>query len=72
MMFNYGVMGARVFGMDLFFGVGAAYNTFNGNSEKYWRNPDYIIEDKMMQYRVKNYWSFTMRMGLSIGIGWGN
>lgn len=71
MMFNYGVMGARVIGMDMFFGVGAAYNTFNGNSEKYWRNPDYTIEDQMMQYRVKNYWSFTMRIGLSLGIGWG-
>lgn len=71
MMFNYGVMGARVIGMDIFFGVGAAYNTFNGNSDKYWRNPDYTIEDQMMQNRVKNYWSFTMRMGMSIGIGWG-
>lgn len=71
-MFNYGIMAARVVGFDLFFGFGAAYNTFDGNDTKYWRNPDYLIEDRMMQYRVKNYWSFTMRMGLSIGIGWGN
>jgi len=71
LMFNYGVMGARIFGMDMFLGLGAAYNTFNGNDTKYWRNPDYNIEDRMMQYRVKNYWSYTMRMGISMGIGWG-
>jgi hypothetical protein len=69
LMGNLGFMGVAGFGLDLFFGAGVAYNQFNGNSSS-WNNADFVIEDAMMANRRPDYFSFSMRMGMSIGIGW--
>jgi len=58
----------NVIGVDLFMSFGAAYNQFDGCNET-WNNEDYIIEDAMGANRKENYWSFTMRKGMSIGLG---
>lgn len=68
-MINYGLQVLNVAGMDVFMGIGAAYNDFNGGNATYWRNPDFNIDDNFIANRVKNYWSYTMRFGLTIGIG---
>jgi hypothetical protein len=69
LMGNFGFMGVAGFGLDLFFGMGVAYNQFSGNSNS-WNNEDYIIEDAMIANRLPDYFSFSMRMGMSVGIGW--
>lgn len=68
-MVNMGWMGVNVIGIDLFMGFGAAFNQFNGGNQT-WNNENYTIEDAMLANRKESYWSFTMRMGMSIGLGY--
>jgi hypothetical protein len=67
-MVNFGFMGVRGFGIDLFMGFGAAYNTFDNQVAEY-STDDYFIDDALIENRPAEYWSFIMRMGVSIGIG---
>jgi hypothetical protein len=69
LMGNMGFMGVAGFGIDLFFGMGVAYNKFDGHSAS-WNNPELIVEDAMIENRLPDYFSFSMRMGMSMGIGW--
>jgi hypothetical protein len=67
-MVNMGFMGIAGFGIDSFFGIGAAYNQFDGGNPHY-GDENFQIEDAMVANRTQSYWSFSMRMGISIGIG---
>jgi hypothetical protein len=70
MMFNYGAMLVKGMGIDAFIGIGAAYNTFDGGNATYYRNADFEVSDAFVQNRPKNYWSYTMRIGVTMGLGW--
>jgi hypothetical protein len=67
-MVNFGYMAVAGFGVDVFMGFGAAYNQFNGNMPEY-ANDEFTLSDAMLANRPESYWSFTMRMGVAIGIG---
>jgi hypothetical protein len=67
-MVNFGFMGVRGFGIDLFMGFGAAYNKFDNQVTEY-STDEYFIDDALIENRPAEYWSFIMRMGVSIGIG---
>jgi hypothetical protein len=62
-------MGVAGSGIDMFFGAGVAYNQFRGNSTS-WNIEELVIEDALLQYRKPDYFSFSMRMGMSFGIGY--
>lgn len=70
-MLNFGFTMVKFFGVDFYVGIGGAYNTFeSGNSDKeLWDTLGYTYDDKMINYRKKNYWSLIGRAGISIGIG---
>jgi hypothetical protein len=67
-MVNFGYMGVAGFGVDVFMGLGAAYNQFDGQIAEY-NQEDYTLSDAMLEHRPTSYWSFTMRMGVAIGLG---
>lgn len=69
LMGNMGFMGVAGFGIDMFFGLGGAYNQFSGNTDT-WNSENFVIDDAMMANRKPGYFSFSMRMGVSVGIGW--
>ena len=69
-MLNMGMMAFSGIGGDMYFGIGAAYNQFDGGNDTYWNNEKYTINDGMLANRKASYFSFTMRLGVSIGIGW--
>jgi hypothetical protein len=68
-MLNMGMLALSGLAGDMYFGIGAAYNQFDGGNNDYWNKDTYTIEDKMLANRKTNYYSFTMRIGVSIGIG---
>jgi hypothetical protein len=68
-MINFGMMAVNGFGIDLFIGMGAAYNQFDAHLTEY-ESDAYVIEDALLENRPSNYWSFIMRMGISIGLGY--
>jgi hypothetical protein len=69
-MLNFGVMNLKGFGFDAYMGLGAAYNQFDGGNSEVWNKDGFTIEDKMVANRKPNYFSFIMRIGLSVGLGW--
>jgi hypothetical protein len=68
-LINFGFMGVNGFGIDFFMGMGAAYNNFDAHLTEY-ENEEYIIDDALVANRPSTYWSFIMRMGISVGIGY--
>jgi hypothetical protein len=68
-MVNMGYMGVFGFGIDMFMGMGASYNQFNGDLAAR-GDEKYAISDLMLQHRKDSYWNFIMRIGISIGIGY--
>ena len=68
-MVNSGILLLKGFGCDLYGGIGAAYNQFNGGNTTVWGKDTYTIEDKLVANRKDNYFSFTARLGLSVGFG---
>jgi hypothetical protein len=69
-MLNFGVMRLKGLGFDAYMGLGAAYNQFDGGNSEVWNKDGFTIEDKMVANRKPNYFSFIMRIGLSVGFGW--
>jgi tetratricopeptide (TPR) repeat protein len=69
LMVNSGVMMLNNLGVDVYFGVGAAYNQFNGGNSEVWNKTNFTIEDKMVANRKPSYFSFMLRAGLAIGFG---
>ncbi|MBL7817771.1 MAG: hypothetical protein JNL70_22375 [Saprospiraceae bacterium] len=70
LMLNLGMMYLRQVGIDAFFGLGAAYNKFDGGNGTVWNNDKYQIDDALIANRKPSYFSFTMRMGVTVGFGW--
>jgi hypothetical protein len=68
-MVNFGYMTSKLFGIDMYLGLGAAYNQFDGGNVEVWNNDNFTIEDKMVGNRKANYFSFIGRIGVSIGFG---
>lgn len=72
-MINNGILSlSKGYGYDAFFGIGATYNMFDAGN-----NIDklaYRIENATLQNRKSNYFSYMMRVGVTIGfnIGKGN
>ena len=69
-MINNGLLSlSKGFGYDAFFGIGATYNIFDSGN-----NIDksaYRIENATLQNRKSNYFSYMMRVGITIGINIG-
>ena len=68
-MANFGLMALNSFGLDMYMGLGAAYNQFDGGNTEVWNKDGFTIEDKMVANRKPNYFSFMMRIGVSVGFG---
>jgi hypothetical protein len=68
-MVNFGLMALNYLGVDGYMGIGAAYNKFDGGNSEVWNKDGLTIEDRMVANRKPSYFSFTMRMGISIGFG---
>lgn len=68
-MVNMGILSLNTLGIDMYVGAGAAYNQFNGGNSDVWNKDNFIIEDKMVANRKPNYFSFMMRVGMSVGFG---
>jgi tetratricopeptide (TPR) repeat protein len=68
-MANFGYMALNRFGFDMYMGLGAAYNQFDGGNTEVWNKDGFTIEDKMVANRKPNYFSFIMRIGVSVGFG---
>jgi hypothetical protein len=68
-MLNFGYMTSKIIGFDMYMGVGAAYNQFDGGNTEVWGNTDFTIEDRMVGNRKPNYFSFIARIGVSVGFG---
>ncbi len=69
LMYNMGAIFLAGLGGDLYFGIGAAYNQFDGGSNEFWNKDNYKIDDAFLTNRKSNYYSFTMRLGISVGFG---
>jgi hypothetical protein len=70
LMVNCGMMLLKKWGVDVFGGVGATYNKFDGGNAEVWNKTGYKITDKMVANRKPTYFGFTGRVGISIGFGW--
>ncbi len=70
LMYNMGAIFLSGLGGDMYVGIGAAYNQFDGGNGTYWNKDNYKIDDSFLTNRKSNYYSFTMRLGISIGFGW--
>lgn len=68
-MVNFGYMTSKRFGIDMYLGLGAAYNQFDGGNAEVWNNDNFTIEDKMVGNRKDNYFNFMARIGMSVGFG---
>lgn len=69
-MFNFGgmILGKGV-GMDMHFGIGANYSSFEtGNSLD---RTQYTIENPILEYRKDNYWGLVLHMGITMGLNFG-
>lgn len=72
LMINEGAMGLyKGYGFDAYIGVGATYNQFNDGNSLLDRTA-YTINNNVLQYRKKEYFSFIMRVGITIGLNFGN
>ena len=69
LMYNMGAIFLSGLGGDMYFGIGAAYNQFDGGNGTYWNKDNYKIDDSFLTNRKSNYYSFTMRLGISVGFG---
>lgn len=69
LMYNMGAIFLSGLGGDMYFGIGAAYNQFDGGNGTYWNKDNYKIDDAFLTNRKSNYYSFTMRIGISVGFG---
>ena len=69
LMYNMGAIFLAGLGGDLYIGVGGAYNQFDGGNGTYWNKDNYKIDDSFLTNRKSNYYSFTMRLGISVGFG---
>ena len=69
LMYNMGAIFLSGLGGDMYFGIGAAYNQFDGGNGTYWNKDNYKIDDSFLTNRKSNYYSFTMRIGISVGFG---
>ncbi len=68
-MLNMGLLGLSGIGFDMYMGIGAAYTQFDGGNPNVWNKDNYKIEDRMLANRKPTYYSFTMRMGVTLGFG---
>ena len=68
-MLNMGLLGLNGIGFDMYVGIGAAYTQFDGGNTNIWNKDNYKIEDRMLANRKPSYYSFTMRMGVTLGFG---
>lgn len=69
-MLNFGgmILGKGV-GMDMHFGIGANYSSFEtGNSLD---RSQYTIENPLLEYRKDNYWGLVLHMGITMGLNFG-
>lgn len=69
LMYNMGAIFLAGLGGDMYFGIGAAYNQLDGGNNTYWNKDNFKIDDAFLTNRKTNYFSFTMRLGISIGFG---
>jgi hypothetical protein len=68
-MANFGFMALNKLGIDMYLGIGAAYNQFDGGNSEVWNKDGFTIEDKMVANRKPTYVNFIARVGVSVGFG---
>ncbi len=68
-MANFGFMALNKLGIDMYLGIGAAYNQFDGGNSEVWNKDGFTIEDKMVGNRKPTYFNFIARVGVSVGFG---
>lgn len=68
-MLNMGLLGLSGIGFDMYVGIGASYTQFDGGNSTVWNKDNYKIEDRMLANRKPTYYSFMMRMGITLGFG---
>jgi hypothetical protein len=69
LMVNGGCMILKKYGVDLYAGVGATYNKFNGGNSEVWNKTGYKITDALVANRKPSYFGMTARVGVSVGFG---
>ena len=57
------------FGLDMSFGIGANYSTFDPGNPLDRRQ--YTIENPLLEHRKDHYWGFVMRIGFTVGLNFG-
>lgn len=73
LMLNEGFMGLyKGIGFDVFLGVGATYNRYNSGNTTYNSSTHNIVDNNVLQFRKKDYFSFIMRFGVTVGLNIGN
>ncbi len=73
LMLNEGFMGLyKGIGFDVFMGVGATYNRYNSGNTTYNSTTHNIVDNNVLQFRKKEYFSFIMRFGVTVGLNIGN
>jgi hypothetical protein len=69
-MINIGGMALeRGVGADVYFGIGATYNEWKLGSSIH--TDEYAIENIVLENRKDNYFSFIMRVGMTVGLNFG-
>ncbi len=69
LMVNGGIMILKKYGVDVYAGLGATYNKFNGGNSEVWNKTGYKITDALVANRKPSYFGMTARVGVSIGFG---
>ena len=71
-MLNEGILSlSKGFGYDAYFGVGVSYNVFDSGNNTLDRTV-YQIKNTTLQNRESSYFSYMMRVGITIGLNIGN
>lgn len=69
-MFNFGgmILG-KGFGVDMHFGIGANYSTFDAGNPL--DRSQYTIENPLLEGRKDNYWGLVLHTGITMGLNFG-
>lgn len=69
LLFNMGMLALSGIGGDMYFGIGASYNQFDGGNTAVWNKDNFNINNKLLTSRKPTYFSLMGRAGITIGLG---
>lgn len=73
LMVNFGAHSyGKMFAADLYFSLGAAFNSFDRGNETFASNDDFLYESPFLENRKDDRVSFIARVGLTVGLQFGS